>query len=79
MLAGPIIQSYASSVVRVLKQVHCLAELDEFPREASASLLSTEQSYRLDLVRILNHVHGEIQAFNRTKDLYVGTVKSLLD
>ena len=77
-LAGATAQSYGSSVARVIKQVNRLLAADELT-ELGPGLVSTEVAHRNELIRLLNRIHGDVQTFNRTKDLYIATVKSMLE
>lgn len=44
----------------------------------SPGIVSAEHAYRHELSLTLNRIHGEMQTFMRTRDLYLGATDSLL-
>lgn len=60
-----------------MKRMHLLNNAPEVIA-ASAGVIAAEHSYRHELSVTLNRIHGEIQTFLRTRDLYLGATDALL-
>lgn len=76
-LAIQHVNGYSAAITAILKRMHILNGMNE-ATGISPGVVAAEHSYRHELSLTLNRIHGEIQTFLRTRELYLGATASLV-